>query len=103
MRMRMRPPYDPDVNRSTRVITGICINATDPGAAALLVRSVSVRVTSGGKDDAQADTLAQWFDVDSTCHCRGSCEPTLRIMFRDLSRSVCVVSISRSSALQTYC
>jgi hypothetical protein len=26
--MHMRPPYDPDVNRSMRVITGICINVT---------------------------------------------------------------------------
>jgi hypothetical protein len=32
---------------------------------------------------------------------RGSCPCRLRIMFRDLSRTVCVVSISRSSALET--
>jgi hypothetical protein len=32
---------------------------------------------------------------------RGSCPPTLRIMFRDLSRPVCVVPVSRLSALET--
>jgi hypothetical protein len=31
----------------------------------------------------------------------GACLPTLRIMFRDLSRPVCVVPISWLSALET--
>ena len=53
--MRTRPPYDLDVNRSMRVITGICMNVTDIADTAPLC---CVRAAALGLDRTPGQVLA---------------------------------------------
>src|SRR5207247_6223633 len=54
-RMHTRPPYDLDVNRSMRVIPGICMNVTDIADTAPLC---CVRVAALGLDRTPGQVLA---------------------------------------------